>query len=289
MNELIYLQDILPLEDLSKKGKVLLVRHYHDRLDEILQQNLLEEYQSFQAKPGFLDCKYIVVFLAGERNSGILYGIYEVEDILRNENLPICSQELMAYYKSPIDQSKEFYLKLRRISEFDKYQDRIVIDWMVPRGWYNSYGDVKDKVVIKVLPRNFVQDFPGLQNVKLSYNELKEIIDNPESSTDWFNSLSRLQAVYLILYKKSGLQYIGTTYGENGLWQRWETYSKTGGTGGNIELINLQMEDPEFYQHLQFSILEVLSKTADQKYCTGKETLWKEKLGSRGVIGLNKN
>ena len=287
INNFIYLQDILPLDELSKNGKILLIRHYHVGLEDMKSKNLIDEYQSFQDKPAFLNCKYMVVFLAGGRNSGVFYGIFEIESILKNKDLPEYSKELEPYCNKQ-KQSKDFKLILTRLTQFDKYKDRIVIDWMVPRGWYNKYGEVKDKEVIKVLPKNFVQDFPGLQNVKLNYTELKEIIENPESNADWFNSLSRLQAVYLILYKKIGLQYVGTTYGENGLWQRWETYVKTGGTGGNIELINLKKEDPEFYQHLQFSILEVLSKTADQKYCAGKESLWKEKLGSR-VSGLNKN
>lgn len=287
IKDLIYLQDILPLDELSKNGQVLLIRHSPDYLDYLIKRNLVEIYQQFQNKPAFLKAKYIISFIAGERNSGILYGVYEITNILRKENLPIYPKELETYCH-PLDPVSDFYMELKRITEFDKYKDRIVIDWIVPRGWYNNYGDVKDKVVIKLLPKNFVQDFPGMDNVRLSFNELKVIIENPESNADWFNALSRLQAVYLILYTKSGLQYIGTTYGENGLWQRWETYVKTHGTGGNIELINLKKQDPEFYHYLQFSILEVLSKTADQKYCSGKESLWKEKLGSR-VSGLNKN
>jgi hypothetical protein len=125
-------------------------------------------------------------------------------------------------------------------------------------------------------------------NINLNFEELKKIIKNPESHSDWYNSLTRLQAIYLILDTYTGYQYIGTTYGENGLWQRWESYVKGDGTGGNKELINLKNQNIEFYKHFQFSILEVLSKTADQKYSTEKETIWKEKLGSR-AYGLNRN
>jgi len=133
-----------------------------------------------------------------------------------------------------------------------------------------------------------VKDFPGLMNIKLSFQELTKIIENPESYYEWFDSLTKLQAIYLILNKKTGYQYIGTTYGENGLWQRWGNYIKGDHTGGNKEFIKLKNEDSEFYKNLQFSILEVLSKTANQKYCTEKESNWKEKLGSR-AFGLNKN
>ena len=92
----------------------------------------------------------------------------------------------------------------------------------------------------------------------------------------------------MILDVESGLQYVGTTYGELGLWQRWESYVKGDGTGGNKELKSLKDKDSKFYKSLQFSILEVLSRTADQKYCIMQESVWKEKLGTR-AHGLNKN
>jgi hypothetical protein len=287
MKNKILLQDILPLEELNKQGKILLIRHSHDNLKEMYDENLIEEYQSFQDKPAFVDFKYIICFLGSERNSAIFYGIYELQEIISGIDVPNYSIELSKYHKKE-KTSKDFYLILKKNDIYDKYKDRLVIDWMVPRGWYNTYGDVINKEVIKILPNNYVKDFPGLMNIKLEFQELKRIIENPESHSEWFNALSRLQAIYLILDKKIGFQYVGTTYGENGLWQRWETYGKGDHTGGNSEFIKLKKENINFYQNFQFSILEVLSKTANQKYCTEKEKNWKDKLGSR-AFGLNKN
>lgn len=230
---------------------------------------------------------HIVSFLGGERNSGIFYGIYLNEGIQDKDELPDYSKELEQYCNVQ-DKLKDFHLKLKRLNEFNKFKNRLVIDWIVPRGWYNTYGKVQNKSIIKLLPYNFVKDFSGLMNVQLMFQELKTIIENPQSNEEWFNSLTRLQAIYLILYKKTGSQYIGTTFGENGLWQRWESYVKGDKTGGNKELIKLKEENSDFYNEFQFSILEVLSKTADQKYCSEKESLWKEKLGTR-AHGLNKN
>jgi hypothetical protein len=287
MNKKIFLQDILPFDELKKEGKVLLVRHSHKQLEEMNMKGLIDEYQSFQSKPAFLGCKYIVSFLGEERNSGIFYGIFEVEEILKNDKLPKYSKEIEKYCNMQ-DPIKDFYMRLKRIDRFDKFKERLVIDWIVPRGWYNTYGEVKNKEVIKLLPYNFVKDFSGFMNVKLNFEELKKIIKNPESHAEWYSSLTRLQAIYLILDKSTGYQYIGTTYGEKGLWQRWESYVKGDGTGGNKELINLKNQNPDFHTHFQFSILEVLLKTPDQKYCSEKETIWKEKLGSR-AYGLNRN
>jgi len=286
MKTKIYLQDILTLDKMKQEGKVLLIRHSHINLMEMNRKNLIEEYQSFQSKPAFKGCKYVVSFLGAEKNTGVFYGVYKVLDILKGKTLPKYSTELKVYC-NPQDTNKDFYLKLERVERFDKFKDRLVINWMVPRGWYNTYGDVINKEVIKLFPENYVKSFPGLMNVKLSFHELKKIIENPDSNMDWKESLTKLQAVYLIFDFKSGTQYIGTTYGQNGLWQRWKSYIKDG-TGGNKELINLKNKDIEFYNYLQFSILEVLSVTADQKYCSDKESIWKGKLGTR-VHGLNKN
>jgi len=63
----IYLQDILPLDMLSKKGKVLLIRHYHKDLDEMLEKGVVEEYQSFQRHRAFKEAKYLVVFIGKEK------------------------------------------------------------------------------------------------------------------------------------------------------------------------------------------------------------------------------
>ena len=69
-DDAIILQDILPLDQFGKEGKVILVRHYHKALAEIVEKDLIEEYQSIQVKSGFRSAKYIVTFLAIEKNRG---------------------------------------------------------------------------------------------------------------------------------------------------------------------------------------------------------------------------
>ncbi len=288
MIDKIYLQDILPLDQLSKNGKVIMVRHYHENLVEMLQKNLIEEYQSFQKKSSaFRECITIVSFLAEPNNQARLFGVYRNIGILENQNLPKYSDQLEKFC-IPQDENNDLFIQLEKMHEFVKFENRVIIDWVVPRGWYNTYGNVKDKEVVKILPYNFVDEFPGLMRIKISASELKTIINNPQAHAKWYESLTRLQAVYLILDKKSGNQYIGTTYGQNGLWQRWESYAKGDFTGGNKELIELKENNSVFHENFQYSILEVLSKNASQKECVDSESLWKEKLGTR-TFGLNKN
>jgi hypothetical protein len=211
----IYLQDILPLESLRKEGKVLLIRHYHDKLEEMIDKSLIEEYQSFQSKPAFIDTKFIISFLGGEKNSAIFHGIFQVLDIKKDFELPEYSIELSKYCK-PQDKSKDFFLILERLSEYEKYKNRIIIDWVVPRGWYNTYGEVKNKPLIKILPDNYVKHFPGLMNVLLDYKELETIIENPQSNEDWYNSLTRLQAIYYQDYNTLELPMVKMDFGNDG-------------------------------------------------------------------------
>ena len=56
-NQLILLQDILPLDELKKEGQVILVRHFGPNLKEMVRIGLVEEYQSFQRMPAFKRAK----------------------------------------------------------------------------------------------------------------------------------------------------------------------------------------------------------------------------------------
>lgn len=286
-NNLILLQDILPLDNLSNDGTVLLVRHYHENLKEMIEKGLLEEYQSFQRMPAFRKVKYLVSFLAEPNNYAKFFGVFQVVDIKEKADLPEYSVKLAKFCEEQ-NVKTDFYLKLERNRRFAKYEGRVIIDWVAPRGWYHTYGKVEDKPVIKIVPRNFIAEFPGLMNINLSAFDLRIMIENPEAHSNWRESLKRLQAVYLILDSYSGKQYIGTTYGKDGLWQRWESYVKSGFTGGNTKLEKLKKENSEFYFGFKYSILEVLPKNANQKDCINAESLWKEKLGSR-AMGLNMN
>lgn len=286
METKIYLQDILPLENLNKNGKVLLLRHFHQNIGKMMAIGVIEDYQSFQSRPSFRKSKYIVSFIGAEKNTAIFYGLYEILNYSKDLAQVKYSEKLIDYYNPTLD---DFYLNLKRDVSYDKYRGRLVIDWMVPRGWSHTYGQVLHKEIVKLLPENFVKSFPGLMNIKLSFNELTTIVKNSNSHQDWFESLTRLQAIYLILDTKSGSQYVGSTYGKEGLWQRWCEYCKDG-TGGNTELEKMKEQDKDFAHYLQFTILEVLPITADKNYCIERETCWKNKLGSRCFgLKLNRN
>jgi hypothetical protein len=52
----------------------------------------------------------------------------------------------------------------------------------------------------------------------LSHRELKELFSNEGAHRDWRASLSAVGGIYLILAEASGDLYVGSAYGEEGIW-----------------------------------------------------------------------
>ena len=95
--------------------------------------------------------------------------------------------------------------------------------------------------------------------------------------------------MYLITDTLSGMLYVGSAYGEDGIWGRWKEYVATNGHGGNKALKNLIDEDWEYAcKHFRFSILMLLPKTVTPDEAIRKEQLFKRKLGTNS-FGLNNN
>ena len=131
-----------------------------------------------------------------------------------------------------------------------------------------------------------VGDFPGYSSARLSYNLLKVIIGQQNPS--WKGALSSVAGVYLITDTKKGMQYVGSAYGGDGLWQRWTNYVKSGhGQNKDFKLL-LKAKGKDYTLNFQFSILEICDLNVNKEYIIGRETHWKEVLKTR-EFGLNNN
>ena len=96
-----------------------------------------------------------------------------------------------------------------------------------------------------------------------------------------------MNCIYLITDKKSGLQYVGSTYGKDCVWGRWNGYYKTI-HNGNKKLIELTSDNTDYKYNFQYTILQVLPLNISDKEAIDYENLYKNKLGSR-AFGLNSN
>lgn len=130
--------------------------------------------------------------------------------------------------------------------------------------------------------------FPGFDNVRLDFPML-EILASHEK-TDWKENLKEQKGIYVIVDKSNGKKYVGSAYGDNGIWSRWCCYAGTA-HGGNDELVELiEKEGVEYARkNFQLSILEIWPKRTDNETIINRENHWKEVLLSRGDFGYNRN
>ncbi|MCR8923194.1 GIY-YIG nuclease family protein [Dasania sp. GY-MA-18] len=149
-----------------------------------------------------------------------------------------------------------------------------------------------DMVVAEVMPEPYVgEDFPGYAYINHDYQTLENLWS--DAKQDWLSALIHCQGVYLISDIKTGMRYVGSASGEEGIWSRWATYFKTGGHANNKLLKNLLNKRGNGVDYaranFQFSLLEQASSRDSEQYIIQREVFWKNALLSRGEFGLNDN
>ena len=187
-------------------------------------------------------------------------------------------------YIKPPALSKQLFYRFEQSNLLETYRNRLVIDW----GKSQSYIQKKlDKEVTEIYPKGFVSLFPGWDKVHLSHKELSEIIKNPDGNKDWYEYLTKHSGVYVIFDSSSGMQYVGSASGGNGIWSRWEGYARTG-HNGNKALKLLSKKNPDFTNNFTYSLHHIFPRTVSKNEVLYYESLLKNKLGSR-AYGLNEN
>jgi hypothetical protein len=142
------------------------------------------------------------------------------------------------------------------------------------------FDSIMDELeVIEVFPVAYEgDDFPGYENVRLSYYQLETIIKRQRWT--WIAALQNQKAVYLITDKATGKLYVGSaTAQEKMLLQRWTDYVNNG-HGGNKELKKIVSEKGFDYvkDNFQYSILENYNARMDDNYVLRRESWWKKTL-----------
>lgn len=181
--------------------------------------------------------------------------------------------------------------KGRELPDYKDLYGRLVLRYTKSgRGtvrWYETI--MNDLEVYQILPEVYGgAEFPGYDEVRLSYQQLETILRIGKK--DWLTALSNQKAVYLLTDKSNGKHYVGSATSEYGmLLSRWQTYIDNG-HGGNKELRAL-VDDKGFdyiKKYFQYSILENYNRKVDDHYVLARESWWKETLQSR-IFGYNDN
>lgn len=131
--------------------------------------------------------------------------------------------------------------------------------------------------------------FCGFENICHDFNVLENIFRM--NKQDWKAALENVKGVYLIVDKNNGKSYVGSAYGEYGIWARWQSYMNTG-HGWNDELVNVIRKRGMDYarKNFRFSLLEYMPARTDDSTVVRRENYWKEALLTRDEkFGYNKN
>lgn len=132
------------------------------------------------------------------------------------------------------------------------------------------------------------RSFQSFEDIDLSFEELETLVRN--SRPDWRAALSSIKGVYLISDIATGKRYVGSAYGDQGIWSRWCAYVASG-HGGNVELRAL-VNDPTLdycRKAFRFALLESRPAPTPDDVILAREAFWKRVLFTRGEQGLNRN
>jgi hypothetical protein len=274
---MITIQELLFNRGLDKSSKVKLVRHKDSRIDLYnayrTNRELFLKYQQQQSKEVFKGVDYVVSFIGEESVQSRFVGVYKV---LGCRNFPKKPSVIGATHCLEYD--------LEEMMDFADLKERVIVKWSNPISWHQWIKNEME--VIEIHPGLHYKHFTDYSDFILNFNELKEIITNGYS--DWKRMLPGAKGIYLISDTKTGKLYVGSAYGEDGIWGRWNSYVSTNGHGGNKQLKELIAKKEDYAKYFQFSVLMILPKTITADQAIEKERLFKNKLGTNS-FGLNSN
>ncbi|MBR4197435.1 MAG: GIY-YIG nuclease family protein [Bacteroidales bacterium] len=266
---IITIQELLKANGLDPKAKIKLVRHKDARYDvyDMYRYNRpkFEEYQAFQGKPVFHNVDYIIVFIGEEANRARFVGIYKVAQEMTVDEI-----------KRRITPEDNYYYVLEEIPGYEDLKERVIIRWNNPISWHQWFKNEME--VIEINAGFGKRPFTGYMDFILSFEELSELVN--EDNDEWKRMLSNVYGVYVIRDTNTEKLYIGSAYGKEGIWQRWTTYVKTGGHGGNKTLKELVSKDSNYSKNFAFSLLVIMSKNTTDEAVIAQEQLLKRKLGA---------
>lgn len=278
----LYLSDVLKLSGISLE-ETLLIRHSlsHEnfRLCYDMGGEMITEFTRLQSGHFSDRFKYWLVFIGDKGTDARFFAAYEAAGKIK-----ACEAEKLSGFPCPnmYADNEVYRYDIKETELLADYKGKLLIDWGKSAvSWHQSAANEKRITAISTA------GFPGYDKLILSFAELKNICDNPNMYENYISAMKAVNAVYLIADRKSGRQYVGSAAGANGLYGRWEEYVKTS-HGGNAGLKEHLQADNADVRDLQFSILQIFSRTERYDNIIACENLWKEKLLTRS-FGFNQN
>ena len=214
--------------------------------------------------------KYVISFIDfyPQKGTFLFGGIFEVLNTY-SDHYDIC---LCDEYKDFIGRLKVKNIKTSKGSAF--YFERY-------------YNDIE---VVEIFDKSYsCHAFPGYENINYPFIQIKEIINR--KPLDWKSALENVKGVYMLTDTETGKRYIGSAYGDCGIWSRWSQYCANG-HGNNKELVSLVNEKGYAYveNNFKFTLLEIHPIFTPDDEIILRESFWKDVMmsGNR-KFGYNLN
>ena len=177
---------------------------------------------------------------------------------------------------------------------YEKYRDlygRVIVSYHnTSQNLFRNARSIMDELIVKeIIPSVYTGfDFPGYQNVHLTFSQLETIINGYYPG--YKNALERQKAIYVQTDRATGKLYVGSATSEYGmLLVRWSSYVANG-HGGNEALKELVKEKGFEYikKNFTYAIIENFNEGTPDDYVFDRENYWKEVLDTR-KHGYNRN
>ena len=264
-----------------------LVRHPLNKEDvrDVYNRGMIEAYQSTQSKNCFDNCKYIAAFMGTNKTEALFIGMYEIIESVAGSEVASLMPEDYPYPEHFADD--HIYYKMQKLDVMSDMDKKLVIDWgEATRSWFQWAKN--DKEVLSISNRDEIE-FPGYEEMILSYADLGDIVEGEIRYRKWIEALKNVNGIYLICDTKRNKQYVASPYNDDGILGRWTEYYKTH-HGGDVDIKEHLRKYPDAYYDFQFTILRILPKNVADKEAIRLESIYKNKLCTRNPeYGLNKN
>ena len=193
--------DVLKNVGLDPKD-VKLIRHAlsDERFRECYKHGMAHEYTQHQ-KDGFSKgYSYWITFISDGGTYARLHSCYRVNGSVPDTpdvcpaGLPDC--EAMEY------RGEMAFFDLQYVDLLKEYEGKLVIDWGgSARMWHQKA--TTEKPIVAIESKN-QKPFVGFENLILSFDKLKEVVENDTDYELWQAAMAAVNAVYLIVDTKTG-------------------------------------------------------------------------------------
>ena len=227
-----------------------------------------------------IQADYVIAFVADGKYSRFA-GVYQVFG--EDKRIKVLSEDPKKKYEEKI------FLKVLRLRAFEPLGGRVLVDWggLAAQRWLQWFrGDKKVLRIDQGIIRMMIP-FTSYNDVLLSFKELKNLIET--DNVEWRDKLKAVNGIYGIADQSNGKLYVGSAYGNEGIWGRWKIYVETNGHGNNDMLVEIINNNKDYaWDHFQWFILETFPLNVTDDYAVHRENLYKEKLCTR-KFGYNIN